>query len=1289
MSKFIRSNLIQLNHLKDKVAEGANKTTQKRINEIIKLYQERKIGNIATAENLIKGLTSKNKKTYEKAFKQYKDTIPKTKKAKPLNERLAETKSQSTYLINFQLYTTRKPRNEKVKPAFKKFETAFYIENFDIRQATVKAKNFDKGLVKNLIFRFETKEDFISKRKENANEEFEKVIELLNKDKDFKEMVDDLTKYYDNLFDAIKIQQVEVVNKKGEKFNIMDESLTDISHISIYHRYVSTPVNHNLYNLREAISNNEHVDNQCWINALSDFYKDSLMNDKRRDRLTRERIIEIIGRNDFYSNGATINEMDKVFKHYRIPARIFDCCENLIYRHEPEEANKKLKCFYAFVKNSHIYTMNNDLKSIQQKLGNVGKKPIVKATTDYHINEKEEPPQFIMIRDAYEILKLVSKGKEPITKYLVPEDNNLTKILFQILGGGYEPKIRFQAGIVSEIRMKLKKTTFIVKTQNLIKTSSDGCMRIDNEETYNNMNKAMFDFNKSLFNPLHKSFYNQADIDLYEEAKTIVPVGMFVSHKFSDTMPKVELDMSKAFTKSFIDIVETFGFNQFDVWQPYTEQMDFNKMHDYTLYYVKNTGEKNKVMLNKKFGLLYGLYLKQLDTSEIKIISYKQPSFKHSVIYKNIVGELWDKKISENDEEDMAIKKQVAVVNFGLLERTNSTNQKSILFRNLKEASDFQQKYGGKIHKLTEEEVIFYEMDDDECTEWNEISEGDSYYIVNISDKTKLVNGFVYIKELLLQQHNFNMYQCYNRLLQCGVKPYSVKTDAFVINTEDLPKAKEALGIKAGASTKCIGQWRVNKSNEDIIMPKEDYHIKENEATKIPMYINKKIDIQDEYDTTKIIEKIFSVKHVMIRAKYAGSGKSFICEKIRDLGLKVLFVCPTNKLVQKYGKDATTINKFFSIAVGDEKLEKFDYSNYDCIVFDEIYFNGLRALNKIREFVEAHKDLMVVATGDGKQLKPVSEITNLHDHEVYANHCINKIFKYHIYLRECKRLKTQEDKDKLANIYDDIFINKVKTKQLIEKYFEYTDDIQTNNNNIAYLNDTCKEVSNEIRRRQNRKNEYDIGEVVICREYLKTTTYKCQVNFRYIISEINGDKVKLKEEHEGNIQTIPIDVLRKHFIFSYCYTCHSVQGSSINTGITIFDYHHFNVSKEWLWTAITRATDLNQVRFYRYDDNKDTAFNKQCIFNYLERKVQNYKEQDRAGKRKIDHKNYITAQWLLDRLNDFCEKCSVEFYVKLKSGNITTNLTAQRKSNEQTHTISNCIAYCKKCNCAASDKEQF
>ena len=45
-------------------------------------------------------------------------------------------------------------------------------------------------------------------------------------------------------------------------------------------------------------------------------------------------------------------------------------------------------------------------------------------------------------------------------------------------------------------------------------------------------------------------------------------------------------------------------------------------------------------------------------------------------------------------------------------------------------------------------------------------------------------------------------------------------------------------------------------------------------------------------------------------------------------------------------------NKLFAIPVGDgDKLPEFDHSQYNVIVFDEIYMSGLRVLNCIRGFV--------------------------------------------------------------------------------------------------------------------------------------------------------------------------------------------------------------------------------------------------------------------------------------------------------------------------------------------------
>ena len=55
---------------------------------------------------------------------------------------------------------------------------------------------------------------------------------------------------------------------------------------------------------------------------------------------------------------------------------------------------------------------------------------------------------------------------------------------------------------------------------------------------------------------------------------------------------------------------------------------------------------------------------------------------------------------------------------------------------------------------------------------------------------------------------------------------------------------------------------------------------------------------------------------------------------------------------------------------------------------------------------------------------------------------------------------------------------------------------------------------------------------------------------------------------------------------------------------------------------------------------------KKHVYKYLCRKVEGYKEQDREAKRKLDYKTYIAADWLLDRLNGCCEKCSVDVYVE-------------------------------------------
>ena len=188
-------------------------------------------------------------------------------------------------------------------------------------------------------------------------------------------------------------------------------------------------------------------------------------------------------------------------------------------------------------------------------------------------------------------------------------------------------------------------------------------------------------------------------------------------------------------------------------------------------------------------------------------------------------------------------------------------------------------------------------------------------------------------------------------------------------------------------------------------------------------------------------------------------------------------------------------------------------------------------MNKIREFTLNNPDKIIIATGDARQMKPIVDITNTQKHEDYANQCLSVIFKYTIDLKICKRLKSEEDKQKLSDIYNDIFVNKLSIIKIINKYFKYTDDITASNHNIAYLNNTCKEVSKRIREFQNKKNEYEIGEEVICREYIKLDNKKFNVNFRYVFRNINSEVVLLENIATKEQQFIPLHLFKKTFYF--------------------------------------------------------------------------------------------------------------------------------------------------------------
>jgi hypothetical protein len=77
-------------------------------------------------------------------------------------------------------------------------------------------------------------------------------------------------------------------------------------------------------------------------------------------------------------------------------------------------------------------------------------------------------------------------------------------------------------------------------------------------------------------------------------------------------------------------------------------------------------------------------------------------------------------------------------------------------------------------------------------------------YILNDVDTKRLRNGFRYIKELLLQNHNLRMYNNHKILKDNNINVYSVKTDAFTIDANNLELAKSLIKFDNGLGSSSL-----------------------------------------------------------------------------------------------------------------------------------------------------------------------------------------------------------------------------------------------------------------------------------------------------------------------------------------------------------------------------------------------------------------------------------------------------------------------------------------------------
>ena len=736
--KSVEKSIQSLRNRRDNIKSKISTTTLQKFNTILSYYEDRKISRKETADKLINGILAKDDKDLKKGLKEYDKAVAKYEDAKPIGERTnvrqatkKATKARKEQAISVRLRKKTSPEDlaraskvitrmarKRLLQNRKTYAIQYMLFSLENKSGTKRASFTEEGrkyysLLVNPSVRNANVlwiEDMLKVKvlKHGNLPMFRRMMMTLRTDKEFQRMTEHETFY--NYIDAIRIEKIDLLESDDIDYDVFADELRDAKHnVSIYHRYIQTELNPDCLTLKEALKKNKHIENECWINTLTDHYADTLMREKKAHngkQLTREGILKIINKTDeeFKRRGVSINLMDDVFKKFNIKARLYDIDSNLIYKHDPVDYNSmRIITFNGLVKNSHIYTLNHNLKPLKSK-NTPENNYSVKCHQHYYINDRKEAMKYTMINDINDLLQLKEKDEYKI----ILKDNDLDKAIFQLKQAGYEPQIRYNAGkttefimslshLIDEKKMKYKEVKYTITTQHLDIDNINEDIAVDTEDKYNKVSEEMFKFHEKLFTENHKSYYTDLDVEILDECRTIVPHGRF-KHLVKDT-ELCSIDKRKAFSKSASDIVKVPVFKEFDVWKPYGDKSDVHKYGDYTLYLVKAC--QGNIFFNKKFNLVYGKHLKQLIGRGVvvKILFYKKPSHLHKVKYKKAIDDLYRANMSDDREEDNKIKKTLANIAFGMLEKSFNRKTVSKMFDGIKEALNHQKKYGGKIYR--------------------------------------------------------------------------------------------------------------------------------------------------------------------------------------------------------------------------------------------------------------------------------------------------------------------------------------------------------------------------------------------------------------------------------------------------------------------------------------------------------------------------------------------------------------------------------------------------------------
>lgn len=1076
----------------------------------------------------------------------------------------------------------------------------------------------------------------------------------------------------------------EVKSNRKLKYEPADELVwNDNLEHGIYHKYIDYKVNKNANSFNELfeLESCEYVKenkkpNSCFLNILVDTYHDTFKRSNYSFDATYEEFLDLLELdNKDHSIGLSVNKSLSFFKKYNLGLCVIGRY-GIIEMYKPEKRNTYISpnSLYVLVSNQHCYKLNSDINSLSKKIwksdtmlqNDITRTLCYNIPDTYYVHTPDSEYNVMYCSSLDDITEDIKKtdDQESVRKTYIQSDNNLEDILkIMVFDNNIIPDVTVINNKITEVIFKVGNISSIVKQCSSIDAEQkDLIIPKDNYSKYHCARNKLYD---SIFKDEYMSTYNERNKEI-ETMYEFAPMCCKFDEDYDDDEYN-GLDTRKAYTSDFMDIEYFPVFDYFDVWNEY----DNHEIEDYTQYLVKcfSKSVHNTILFNGNVSRVYGYKLNRIDMKP-KIIAYKRPSKLQQVDTKQMIKDLWDTDISGDNNIDSTFKKDIFNIISGLIGKKKNKRSCSKIFKDIDEATYYQSKFGGNILGVG---------DDD-----------NKMYILTNQGEKDLINGFVPIKELIYDIRSLKTYHDYMKLLKNKILPVAIKTDCLFFEKKNTKYVEKLFDMSND-----IGKYKIEY---DKILPSTLIYKKTLDEPNICLEVNEHY-VKNERDKNEVNNLITNKNKILFKGLLPGVGKTTTAI---NYDKKKLFVCPFNKLcleLRKKGLDSVTLNMFLGIDFRglESKRKVHDVSDYECIVFDEIFLYTPNNLMKIKKFMDNNTDKIFIATGDDKQNVPIGmeNMSDTIDTTKYLNDCVNMLFKDHLILKECKRLKNKEDIGRIVQLKNDIFNKKKDIMTTIKthgiKVINNMKDLKTTSN-ICFFNYRCNEVNTYIHDKIVKPSKgYIVNDIylykgleLVCKEHKKNSAFRLFKNYIYIIKSINEKEIILHEPVED--VTIKSDIkILDCFKLPYANTNHSVQGCTITDSYTIFDINTPYVNRNWIWTSLTRTDDLSKIIVFEHSlqEIRKKQFSK--IEQYVNNKVKNYKSQDKKANREIDNNLYITSEWIRRtkiEQNHECAICQCALEFDINDAKVTSNLTVDRINNTLSHYKKNCKLTCIRCNCS-------